>query len=128
MAQWFYDQKRYREAKWAAFHEGDEVFFGDIITPVKYLDVFAPVREIIKDCQRSVFKQFKLYGEEPKSIKKLDDAMKIIEAKKVKPNSILATREVPEEYRKVKIRILSQKKCEEEFQALYEKIEKALAK
>lgn len=127
MSQWFYDQKRYREAKYAAFHEGDEVFFGDIITPIKYLDVFAPVREIIKDTQRAVYKQFKLYGAEPKSIKKLDDAMKILEAKKVKPNSALAQMEVPDEYKKVKMRILSQKRCEEEFLALIQKIDAALA-
>ncbi len=120
MAQWFYDQGRYKEAKWALFHEGDEVVFGDIITPVKYLEVFAPVREIIKDTQRAIYKQFKLYGSEPKSIKKLDNAIKILEARKVKPNSKLAKEEADF---KVKIRILGWKKCEEEFLALYEKVE-----
>jgi 5'-deoxynucleotidase YfbR-like HD superfamily hydrolase len=128
MSYWFYEQGRYREAKWAAFHEGDEVFFGDIITPVKYLDVFAPVREIIKDTQRAVYKQFKLYGTEPKSIKKLDNAMKILEARKIKPNCGLAKEEVPKEFNKVKVKIFSShKKCEEEFLALVNKIEAALA-
>lgn len=125
MAQWFYDQKRYKEAKYAAFHEGDEMFFGDIITPVKYLDEFAAVRELIKDAQRAVYKHFKLYGATPKSVKELDSIMAILEARVIKPNCGLANKEIPDI--KVKIKVLTPKKCEEEFLALYEKIEDALA-
>jgi hypothetical protein len=125
MAQWFYDQERYREAKYAAFHEGDEMFFGDIITPIKYLDEFEGVRELIKDSQRAVYKHFKLYGSTPKSVKELDEHMKVLEARLVKPNSDLAREEVPSNL-KVKVRVLSPKKCEEEFLALYKKIEEKL--
>jgi 5'-deoxynucleotidase YfbR-like HD superfamily hydrolase len=127
MAQWFYDQGRFKEAKYAAFHEGDEMFFGDIITPVKYLDEFAAVRELIKDAQRAVYKHFKLYGATPKTVKELDDIMKVLEARKVKPLSKLAQHEVPELKPKIRIRVLTPKKCEEEFRILYDKIETALA-
>jgi uncharacterized protein len=127
MAMWFYEQGRYKEAKYAAFHEGDEMFFGDIITPVKYLDEFAAVRELIKDAQRAVYKNFKLYGATPKSVKEIDDIMKVLEARKVRPNSTLARMEVPELKPKLKIKIMSPFVCEREFIALYEKIEEKLA-
>jgi hypothetical protein len=127
MAYWFYEQGRYKEAKYAAFHEGDEMFFGDIITPVKYLDEFAAVRELIKDAQRAVYKHFKLYGATPKTVKELDDTMKVLEARKVKPNSRLARTEVIEPKPKIRIKIMSPFQCEREFLALYEKIETALS-
>jgi 5'-deoxynucleotidase YfbR-like HD superfamily hydrolase len=126
MARWFYEQDRFKEAKYALLHEGDEVIYGDIITPVKYLDILEEFREIIKDTQRTIYKQFKLYGNTPKSVKELDELMKVLEARKVKPFSNLAKKEIPSI--KIKIPVYSQSRAEKEFISMYEQIETALAK
>lgn len=126
MAQWFFDQERYKEAKYALFHEGDEVIFGDIITQIKYLDILAELREIIKATQRTIYKQFKLYGNEPKSVKELDDMMKVLEARKVKPKSKLAAQEIKPI--KINVRVLTRPKAEREFISMYHKIEEKLQK
>jgi len=124
MANWFYKQKRYTEAKYALFHEIDEIYYGDVISPVKALEILAPLRELIKKSNAVGYKKFNLKPKTPKSIKILDDKMKILEARKVKPNSLLAKQSV--DGKGIQVKVLSREDSEKEFLKLYNKIEKKL--
>lgn len=124
MAQYFFDLGEYLNAKYALLHEGDEEFFGDIITPIKYLDIMTDVRVAIKKAQRAVYRSFGLKGKTPKVVKELDDKMKILEARKVKPNSKLAQMEV--DGAGIKVKVMSQRQSEKAFIEMYYKIENAL--
>lgn len=81
-ARWFRKRNMITEAKWFLFHEGEEgLGFGDMPTPIKYLDEMEAYRTLGKNVQYAVFRKVGLLGEPPKAVKELDTRMACAEAK-----------------------------------------------
>jgi 5'-deoxynucleotidase YfbR-like HD superfamily hydrolase len=120
MANWFLKRGREEEALWALIHETDEIVFGDLPTPVKYLPEMDAYRRLCKNVTRVGFAKFGLYGKPPKSIKELDTRMVYAEARVVKPKSALARMNI--DVSDIEIEVYTQKKAEKEFLKLYKKL------
>lgn len=126
MAKYFYDRGEYLLAKYALFDDSEEYLLGgDLITPIKHSKPLAFYRKLSSKLKKIIYKKFNLDCDSPAIVKELDDKMKVLEARVVKRNSVLAKMDVDVD---LVVKIKSAKKSEREFLSLYEKIQNRLDK